>query len=57
MVDETLERLYVESRGELNRSIDSAIRVLGTGIMTAFRSLHRISWDAPWTRAKSTKFN
>jgi hypothetical protein len=57
MVDETLDRLYLESRGELNRAIDSGFRIFGGQIMAAFRTLHRIAWDSPWASADRAKCN
>lgn len=57
MVDETFDRLYREGSGELNRAIDSGLRRLGTEIMAAFRTLHRIEWEAPWAAPKRPKCN
>ena len=57
MVDETLDRLYREGRGELNRAIDSGFRALGREIMVAMQSLHRIAWESPWASADRAKCN
>jgi len=57
MVDETLDRLYLESRGELNRAIDSGFRTLGTTMLAGFKTLHRIQWTAPWASVEREKCN
>jgi hypothetical protein len=53
MRDEIYDREFQMARGELNRSIDSLLqdlRYLGQAFMEAFRSLHRVQFDAPWSR-------
>ena len=57
MVDEHFDRLYREGSGELNRGIDSGLRTLTSEIRTAFQTLHRINWEAPWSAVKGTRFN
>lgn len=55
MVDETFDRLYLEGRGELHKAIESGFRALGCEIMAAFRTLHRIEWEAPWGTANGSR--
>lgn len=57
MVDETFDRLYRESRGELNRAIASGIRNISAAVMVAFDALHRIEWNAPWAQQSRAKCN
>ena len=53
MRDEIYDREYQIARDDLNRSIDGLVQDLkqiGQAFMEAFRSLHRVQFDAPWSR-------
>ena len=58
MVDEIYDRLYQDSRGELNASINAAISRLRKAVGNAFNVLQRIEYDSPWTaKAKRVRCN
>lgn len=58
MVDEIYDRLYQDSRGELNTALNGAIGRLGKAIGNAFEVLQRIEYDSPWTaKAKHARCN
>jgi hypothetical protein len=45
MRDEYDDRLWNDGRDHANRGIDQFL----AGIMQAFRALHRVQWESPWT--------
>ena len=50
MVDEMFDRNYQSGRAELNAGIDSGIASFVAAMRNGFETLHRIQWDAPWSR-------
>ena len=54
MVDEIFDRTYQAGRADLNAGIDRAVHriggAIGTTIGKSLAVLHRIEWNAPWTR-------
>ena len=58
MIDEIYDRLYQDSRGELNVAINGAFARLGRAVSNAFNVLQRIEYDSPWTaKAKRVRCN
>jgi hypothetical protein len=58
MVDEIYDRLYQDSRGELNAAISGAFARFSRAVGNAFDVLQRIEYDAPWTaKAKRARCN
>ena len=58
MMDEIYDRLYQDSRGELNAAINGAFARLGRAVSNAFNVLQRIEYDSPWTaKAKRVRCN
>ena len=49
MVDEIYDRLYQDSRGELNVAINGAFARFRKAVVNAFDVLQRIEYDSPWT--------
>ena len=49
MMDEVFDRVYQDSRGELNASITKLIARLGHAVTNAFEVLNRIEYNSPWT--------
>lgn len=48
MIDQMFDRAYQQGRAELNASLATAVRRMGTAIVNAFEVLNRIEYDAPW---------
>lgn len=50
MRDELYDRDYQAARAELHAGFDRFLHRLGTAVMVAFDTLHRIEWSAPWKK-------
>jgi hypothetical protein len=48
LIDEIFDRHYQAGRAALNADIVGALSRLGRAIDSAFESLHRIEFSAPW---------
>jgi len=49
MIDEIFDRVYQDSRCELNAGITQLIARLGRAVTNTFEVLNRIEYNSPWT--------
>lgn len=49
MMDEIFDRVYQDSRGELNAGISKLIARVGRSVRDTFEVLIRIEYNSPWT--------
>lgn len=49
MMDEIFDRVYQDSRGELNAGIGHIIGRFSKAFGNAFQVLNRIEYNSPWT--------
>ncbi len=49
MIDQIYDRSYARARTQLNAAILAGFARLGSAVGNAFRVLHRIEYDAPWS--------
>jgi hypothetical protein len=50
MVDEIYDRNYQDGREQFHAGIDAALARLRRSVTVAFRALHDIQFEAPWTK-------
>jgi hypothetical protein len=50
MVDEIYDRHYQEGRQALHDGLDRLFARIGGELGKSLKVLHRVEWDAPWTR-------
>ena len=50
MRDEIFDRGYQDGRNELHAGLGRFFTRVANGAITAFETMHRIEWSAPWDR-------
>jgi len=55
MVDEIYDRHYQEGRQALHDGLDRLFGWIGGELGKSLATLHRVEWDAPWTRSARRK--
>ena len=50
MNDEIFDRVYQSGRADLHDGIDRLASRIGRSLGGAFKSLHRVQFDAPWSK-------
>lgn len=50
MMDEIFDRTYQSGRAELNDGIDRLVSRIGHLVGEAFAAMHRVQFDAPWSK-------
>ena len=50
MNDESFDRIYQSGRADLNAGIDRLIGRIGRTVTATFDAIHRVQFDAPWSK-------